>query len=104
MAEQIDITQVKTFLRVDHDEDDGFLSALTSAAAEYIEGATGKENRGSQLYQLAILQLVAHWYENRTPVVTGTIAAEVPLTVKLLIDHIALCSDFPEVIQDGVDQ
>ncbi len=33
----------------------------------------------------AILMLVAHWFENREPVVVGTITSEVPMTVKALL-------------------
>ena len=33
----------------------------------------------------AVLLLVAHWYENRVPAVTGAIAGEVPLTVNALL-------------------
>ena len=33
----------------------------------------------------AVLLLVAHWYENRVPAITGTIAGEVPLTVNALL-------------------
>lgn len=34
----------------------------------------------------AIKMLVAHWYDNRSPVVTGTIATKLPLTVEALLD------------------
>ncbi len=33
----------------------------------------------------AILMLVAHWFENREPVVVGTITSEIPMTVKALL-------------------
>lgn len=33
----------------------------------------------------AVMILVAHWYQNREPVAVGTIAAELPLSVKGLI-------------------
>lgn len=35
--------------------------------------------------KVAALMLVAHWYQNREAVVTGTIASEVPLTVETMI-------------------
>ena len=34
----------------------------------------------------AMLQLVAHWYENRESVIVGSISSEVPMTVNLLLD------------------
>lgn len=33
----------------------------------------------------ALLLLVAHWYENREPVIVGTISADLPLTVRALL-------------------
>lgn len=33
----------------------------------------------------AVMQLVGHWYENREPVVVGTVAAPIPLTVRDLL-------------------
>lgn len=41
----------------------------------------------------AILMLVAHWFEQREPVVIGTIATEVPMTVKALLGpyRVATC-------------
>lgn len=38
-----------------------------------------------QALKLAILQLVAHWFEFREPVISGTIVANVPITVDRLI-------------------
>lgn len=35
--------------------------------------------------RVAIMQLAAHWYENREPVVTGTIATPLPMHVTALI-------------------
>jgi uncharacterized phiE125 gp8 family phage protein len=32
----------------------------------------------------AVLMLIRHWYDNRGPVVTGTIASDVPMTVTAL--------------------
>jgi len=34
----------------------------------------------------AIKMLVSHWYENRVPIVTGTIASDIPMTVDALLD------------------
>lgn len=42
----------------------------------------------------AILLLVAHWFENREAVVTGTITAELPLAAKHLIDQLRPGDDF----------
>jgi uncharacterized phiE125 gp8 family phage protein len=50
---------------------------------EYTQGyAAGTEPAD---VQLAVLQLVAQWYESRMPVVVGTIAANIPNSVAALI-------------------
>lgn len=43
-----------------------------------------------QSTRLAVMMLGAHWYENREPVVVGTISSELPLHVKTLIDAEAI--------------
>lgn len=93
---------IKNFVRAE-DEDGELLKVLTIAAEEYIKGTTGKQAEGSPLYELAISQLVAHWYENRTPVTSGVVS-DVPLTVDAIIKHISVCSEFPEVGKDGADK
>ncbi len=35
----------------------------------------------------AIIMLAAHWYENREPIITGTIVAKTPFTVDNLLQH-----------------
>lgn len=95
----LNLEKVKRFIRVEHDEDDELLEGLMKTAGEYIEGVTGKRAEGSQAYKLAVLQLTAHWYENRIPVVSGTVA-DVPLTVDLLVKHIALCGEYPEAVHE----
>lgn len=45
----------------------------------------GSANEVPEDIKLAIKMLAAHWYENREPVITGTIVANVPVTVDALI-------------------
>ena len=68
----------KDFLKVDGEEDDDLISSLILAAKSYIENATGfNENMISdneqmkELYILTLKILLAHWYDNRSPEVTG---------------------------------
>ena len=37
--------------------------------------------------RLAVKFLAGHWYENRQPIVTGTIVADIPFTVEALLDQ-----------------
>lgn len=73
----ISLEEVKTYARVDGDEDDRLLETLIIAAEEYLKNATGKEypetdgdgNKVDYALEKIYLQLlVAYWYEKRTPV------------------------------------
>lgn len=76
----ISLEEVKTYARVDGDEDDRLLETLIIAAEEYLKNATGKEypetdgdgNKVDYALEKIYLQLlVAYWYEKRTPVGGG---------------------------------
>ena len=72
---------------------------LFDAAVQLAESATGKrfevENGEpkSQLYWLAIKQIVIHWYDNRGAVSEKSLE-NIPLSANELLNHIALSSDF----------
>lgn len=57
----------KEHLRIDGEQDDTSLALFIDSAKEYFSNAGVKE-KDSPLYQLGILMLVTHWYENRTGV------------------------------------
>lgn len=72
----ISLEEVKTYARIDIDEDDQLLEILISAAEEYLKNATGKEypetdgdgNKVNYALEKIYLQLlIAYWYEKRTP-------------------------------------
>lgn len=92
-----------TYARIDVQNDVATLEALITSSEQYIVGATGKARppTGGELYDIAVMMLAAHWYDNRTP--TGNDTTEIPYTLTLLLNHIALCSQFPEV-HDESDQ
>lgn len=48
----------------------------------------GMEAAMLEAARVAIMLLAAHWYVNRTAVVTGTIATNVPMSVAAIIDRI----------------
>lgn len=91
------------YSRIDVQDDAATLEALITSSEQYIVGATGKARppTGGELYDIAVMMLAAHWYDNRTP--TGSDTTEIPYTLTLLLNHIALCSQFPEV-HDEPDQ
>lgn len=98
----VTLEQAKNYLKIDNDitDDDELVSSLISAAGDYVKRTTGKTNDGadvSQLYDLCIKMLVAHWYENRAVYSSKPGAINVlPHTVTALLTHIAQCSAYPE--------
>ena len=93
----VELERFKLYAHVDHADDDQLILTLIAAADIAVRDMTGKDppKAGDELYDMAVLQLAAHWYENRTPV-TDTATNEVPFTLQVLLNHIALSSRYPE--------
>jgi len=95
----LDIEIVKQQCKVEHDDDNALLSVYTQAAAGHVEAYTGRTlfkdadcvAEGvdalvlNAAVSVAMLLLIAHWYENREAVVVGTITATLPLAVQSLL-------------------
>jgi uncharacterized phage protein (predicted DNA packaging) len=64
----LDLTldELKNYLRIDEDEDDGLLGLLIDGAKEYLIYA-GVAESNQALYKLAVMLYVALNYENRDP-------------------------------------
>ncbi|MCM1184445.1 MAG: head-tail connector protein [Roseburia sp.] len=82
----ITLEEVKEYARIDIDEDDRLLETLIKSAEEYLKNATGKEypetdkngNRiNYELEKIYLQLLIAHWYEQRSPVGKGASAGGV---------------------------
>lgn len=93
----MELERFKTYARIDHADEDALIEAMLTAADNAVRDMTGKDppHAGDELFDMAVLQLAAHWYENRTPV-TDTAVNEVPFTLQVLLNHIALSSRYPE--------
>ena len=64
------------------------LAALNGLAVEFVAGYGDTPGDLPQRLRQAVLLLVAHWYENREPVlVTGAVPKELPLAVAALMRH-----------------
>lgn len=59
---------------------------LGAVLVSYRAGWTSASNVPAEIKQ-AILLLVGHWFEQLSPVITGSIQAELPFTVKMLLTH-----------------
>lgn len=96
----MDLTYVKNYLKIDDDmtDDDILITSLISAATEYITNQTGKQYANDKLWDICICLLASHWYDNRqlNPSKPGALS-EFPHSVTAIINHIALCSNYPAV-------
>ena len=103
----MELERFKTYARIDHADEDTLIESILTAADTAVRDMTGKDppKAGDELFDIAVLQLAAHWYENRTPV-TDAAANEVPFTLQVLLNHIALSSRYPEKeeVPDEPDQ
>jgi uncharacterized phage protein (predicted DNA packaging) len=98
------LDDAKKYLKVDSNDDDTLIQELITAAESYIKQQTGKTKKivnevetdisTDELYSLCLKMLLAGWYENRGPQITGTVMAKVDHSVDALISHISLCGDY----------
>ncbi|MGG4040665.1 head-tail connector protein [Bacillus smithii] len=87
---KMDLTTLKTYLRIDHDFDDAILTMLQSYAEEYIVNAVDSENlayKENVLFDFAVTLLVGHWYEQRIAS-TDVALQEIPFGVTPLINQL----------------
>lgn len=93
----MELERFKTYARIDHADEDVLIESMLTAADNAVRDMTGKDppKAGDELFDMAVLQLAAHWYENRT-LVTDAAVNEVPFTLQVLLNHIALSSRYPE--------
>lgn len=89
-------SEIKDYLRIDNNYDDVLIDTLVSAAIDHCEAYLNRPildknmtdaNRWKvpESIKIAIFMLVAHWYENRTPVAIGAISSPIALTVNSIL-------------------
>lgn len=59
---QLELSELKTYLRIDGDEEDSFLVLLIEGAKEYLSNA-GVVESDEKLYKLAVMMYVMAQYE-----------------------------------------
>lgn len=58
--------EVKLWLRVDHDDEDGLIQTLIDSAEQYLLDATGRRwTAETPTAKICAMALIAEWYENR---------------------------------------
>lgn len=89
----MDLEEIKSYLKVDFEDDDKLILDLKEAAVEYLKNSGIEENYGSNLYKLALRILINHWYTNRNVVLVGTTSDEVDYSLKRITMQLTLNGD-----------
>lgn len=86
----VTLEKAKAYLRVEVSDDDALISDLIDTAKDYIQRSTGKVYTDDHVFDMAIMQLTAHWYDTRqqTAAKSGAEYA-LPFTCKNLMLHIS---------------
>jgi len=61
----VTLEEVKTYLRVDHDDEDGLITDFILSAERLCEDTLRRPTNESQLFKVAVLSAVAYLYEHR---------------------------------------
>lgn len=83
----MELTELKTYLRIDHDLDDELLKMLVSTAEKFILGSIEVEKTDDERFNYAVTLLVSHWHENRVGTSTQALN-EIPFGVTALIQQL----------------
>lgn len=66
---ELDINEVKNYLRVDHEDDDLLITTMIVSAKSYIQSYLNKKfsdfEEVPDEFTIAALSLISHWYERR---------------------------------------
>ena len=80
----ITLEEAKQWLRIDHNDEDGLIIMMISAAEKYLFNATGNTfDNTNELAKLFCYVLVTDWYENRDMI--GKTSEKVRHTVESIL-------------------
>lgn len=85
------LEELKEYLRIDDNEQDALLEGIVQAAETYLVNAGIKVNYSSDLYKLAVMLLVSHWYENRIIEHSGRYTSKVNFGFETIITQLRYC-------------
>lgn len=90
----ISTDEIKSYLRITHTKDDSFITGLIDIAKAYIKEQTGVEYiQNDFVYELALRLMIAHFYNNRSPVSEKTVSA-VPFSLESMLIHLRIRGAF----------
>lgn len=104
------LAEMKEYLRVDTNDQDGIIKALIVTAKHYVYGKTDKrfyighqrcnsnarpvKLEDAPMFIMGQMNMVVHWYENRGVETVGTTITRHSKVGDELINHITLCGDY----------
>lgn len=83
----MELSELKNYLRIDHDLDDALIGTLQDVAEKYIYGAIEVTATDDERFDYAVTLLVSSWYENRVATTTQALQ-EIPFGVTALIHQL----------------
>lgn len=84
----MNLQELKTFLKIDSEEEDNLINTLQFAAEEYLVNAGVSKDYNKELYKLAIKILVSHWYENREVEMIGKKISKIAFGLDTIITQL----------------
>lgn len=83
----MELSYVKTFLKVDFNDDDEYISLLIDVAREYVVDAIGKCDENIARVKLLMLVIITEMYENRSFAV-DTANQKAQYTIRSIINQL----------------
>lgn len=83
----MDLAEIKNYLRIDHSLDDVLIDTFKNAAESYIYSSIEKQEVDDKRFDLAVLLLIGHFYNNRSATTNENIQ-NLPLGVTSLIHQL----------------
>lgn len=102
----LQLAEMKEYLRVDSDDQDGIIKALIETARHYVYGKTNKRFyigdpdsapvrlEDAPIFVMGQMNMVVHWYENRGIETVGSTITRHSKVGDELVNHITLCGDY----------
>ena|SRR5690606_5160390 len=90
-----ELSELKQFLRIDHDDDDGTLQSLYKRAKISVKNQVGKIDETNpdmvEQYKQACALLVQHWNDNRESFRIGNASYEIPHSLDSILRELKYC-------------
>lgn len=92
------LNEVKSWLKVDFDDDDDFITLLIAAAQEYVTDALGKCDENIARVRLLMLVIISEMYEKRALTVNSdSTNTKVQYTIRSIINQLQNSEDDEDV-------